>query len=135
MEDNPADAYLVRFCCRDRATPIELEVVTSGEAALHRLRQAASGVSCPRLVLLDLNLPRLSGHDLLFELSRDPGGFPCPVVVFSSSSDEWDIRRSRELGAADYIAKPSDLASLEAVIEDALDRWVLPRREPATLPH
>jgi len=127
VEDSRADAYLVRLLARNRQPTVEVEVVTSGEAALQRLGCSLDGpVSSafpdPDVVLLDLNLPRLSGHDVLATLRKIRPNRGFPVVVFSTSGDAKDEAQARSLGADDYVRKPGGLTDFEEAICGVLDR-------------
>lgn len=128
VEDSRADAYLVRLLARDWQPPVDVEVVTSGEAALRRLGCSDEGPvdvlsPNPDLVLLDLNLPRLSGHDVLATLRKDLPNREFPVVVFSTSSDSRDESQARSLGADDYVTKPGSLTDFEDAICGLLHRY------------
>ncbi len=128
VEDSRADAYLVRLLARNWKPAVEVEVVTSGEAALHRLGCALDGSvdstsPDPDLVLLDLNLPRLSGHDVLATLRKVRPNRNFPVVVFSTSSDLADEAQARSLGADDYVTKPTGLTAFEEAICGLLHRY------------
>lgn len=124
VEDSRADAYLVRLLARDLAPDVTIDVVGTGEAALDAL--APEGEDPPDLVLLDLNLPRFSGHDVLAALLARGSTAGLPIVVFSSSSDEHDRARSMRLGATDYVTKPGDLREFKAVLADLLERFLPP---------
>ena len=96
VEDNPGDIVLTRLAFEKAKMVNRLHVVTDGESALRFLRAEGefAGRRRPDLVLLDLNLPGLSGQDVLEELKADPALKTIPVVVLTSSSDERDVLRS-----------------------------------------
>src|SRR3954454_13310521 len=98
VEDNPGDAQLVRMAFAEALPQARVSVAGDGEAALSRLHDEGP----PDLLLLDLNLPRLSGHEVLEAIKRDAALKPLPVVVLSSSQAETDVTRSYELGAASH---------------------------------
>jgi CheY-like chemotaxis protein len=122
VEDNPGDAQLVRLALTDALPSARLSVAGDGEAALARLREQGEP---PDLVLLDLNLPRLSGHEVLAAVraSEDANVRRLPVVVLSSSRAESDVARSYELGASSYVAKPADVDTLFTVMETLTRYW------------
>jgi CheY-like chemotaxis protein len=120
VEDNAGDAQLMRIAFGDVLPDARLSVITDGETALNTLVEGGP----PDLVLLDLNLPRLSGHELLAALrgAADPALRRVPVVVLSSSQAASDVRRSYELGAS-HVAKPQDMDGLLAVAEAIARYW------------
>ncbi len=122
VEDNPGDAQLVRMALTEALPSARLSVAADGEAALARLRDEGGP---PDLMLLDLNLPRLSGHEVLAAVreDEDPAVRRLPVVVLSSSDAEADVRRSYELGASSHVAKPADVDQLFALIETLTRYW------------
>jgi CheY-like chemotaxis protein len=127
IEDNPADVRLVSeaFARFDR----EVGVVGDGRRGLELLR-SAEGRDRPRIVLLDLGIPGLSGHDLLSALTGDPDLDHPPVVVLSNSRADEDVRAAYAAHANAYVAKPTDLEGFEAAIE-AIDRfWIRSARTP-----
>jgi two-component system, chemotaxis family, response regulator Rcp1 len=120
VEDNAGDAQLMRIAFAEALAEARLSVIADGETALDTL--LAGGP--PDLVLLDLNLPRLSGHEVLAGLrdAADPALRRVPVVVLSSSAAVHDVQRSYELGAS-HIAKPADMDGLLAVAEAIARYW------------
>ncbi len=121
VEDNAGDAELMRIALSQARPDVELRIAEDGEDALALL---LAGVA-PDLVLLDLNLPRLSGHELLAALraARVPHVRRLPVVVFTTSGDPDDVRRSYELFASSHIVKPHELDELFAVAESIANYW------------
>lgn len=113
VEDNPADAMLMKRILRDGAVPHHLTVVPDGVEAMRYLRREApySSAKTPHLVLLDLNLPRKSGIEVLADIKADPVLKIIPVIVLTSSGSAEDIAKSYALGANSYLRKA---ASLEA---------------------
>jgi CheY-like chemotaxis protein len=119
VEDNPGDAQLVRMAFAEALPDARVSVAADGEAALARL----SDEGLPDLLLLDLNLPRLSGHEVLEAIKADAALRRLPVVVLSSSEAEADVTRSYELGASSHIAKPGDVDALFALVETLARYW------------
>jgi CheY-like chemotaxis protein len=120
VEDNAGDAQLMRIAFGEVLPEARLSVIADGETALNTLRDGGP----PDLILLDLNLPRLSGHELLAALRAgdDEALRRVPVVVLSSSQAAADVRRSYELGAS-HVAKPQDMDGLLAIAEAIARYW------------
>jgi two-component system, chemotaxis family, response regulator Rcp1 len=121
VEDNAGDAELMRMALAEARPDCRLRVVGDGEEALALL----SGGAVPDLLVLDVNLPRLSGHEVLADLraSRDARLRRLPVVVLSSSGSPEDVQRSYDLFASSHIVKPPDLDSLFEVTEALARYW------------
>ena len=134
IDDNPGDARLIQESLRDAATPNRLSVVEDGMQALAFLRRAPAGhyAAAPRpgLILLDLNLPKKNGREVLAEIKQDPHLRRIPVVVLSSSQDEHDIAYCYDLHANAYIVKPVDVNQFFQVIRSLVEFWF----EAASLP-
>lgn len=110
IEDNPADSYLSRMALeRTAAIPLQIVGTETGKQALELLRHHCSRYKRPNVVLLDLSLPDMSGHEVLAAVRADPLLKEVPVVILTGSDDEEDKRRARELGANDYWLKPSGM--------------------------
>lgn len=126
VEDNPGDLRLLREAFRDAKVPHQLHVATDGQEALDFLhkRDHHADAPQPHLILLDLNLPKMSGHEVLENLKRDAVLHNIPVIVLSSSADGRDIGRAYELHANCYIQKPSDLASFVQIMRLIEDFWM-----------
>jgi chemotaxis family two-component system response regulator Rcp1 len=117
VEDNKADARLVRALVEETGLPTEITLVADGEKAIQVIESAANGEGpAPDLVLLDINLPKKNGHEVLASI-RD---FECLANTFiamcSGSSSCEDIRRCRNNGANAYLLKPMGLEEMEEVI-------------------
>lgn len=125
VEDNLADIVLFREALRSLSLSVELSVATNGEDALrmlHRESPAASG-SPVELILLDLNLPRKSGFEVLAALQHDPERQFIPVVVFSSTAHPNEVNRCYELGANAYMVKPLTLEAYVRKIQATVLFW------------
>ena len=118
VEDDPGDILMTREAFQQHKIQNKLHVVTDGEQALQFLRQTGEYKNAPRpgLVLLDLNLPRRSGHEVLAELKEDPELRVIPVVILTTSQAEEDILRSYSLHANAYVSKPVDFERFMDVI-------------------
>jgi CheY-like chemotaxis protein len=110
VEDDDGDALIIREAFEYYKIRNRLHVVTDGEAALRFLRRLEPNQEAPRpgLILLDVNLPRLSGLEVLSQLKADPDLLVLPVVMLTSSRAEEDILRSYALHANAYVSKPVD---------------------------
>ena len=109
-EDNPGDVFLIREALREHAVDCELAVASDGaEAREYFTRIERQGAPVPDLVLLDLNLPKISGLELLRRIKNIPRCEATPVVVISSSDSPHDRLESQKLGAHSYIRKASVL--------------------------
>ncbi|MEO8553820.1 MAG: response regulator [Kofleriaceae bacterium] len=122
VEDNPADVRLTQEALREGKVKNNLSVARDGEEALAFLRR--EGAPRPDLILLDLNLPRRDGREVLKEIKADPDLRRIPVVVLTTSSAEVDILKSYELHANCYITKPVDLEQFITVVKSIDDFWL-----------
>jgi two-component system, chemotaxis family, response regulator Rcp1 len=126
VEDSPGDVRLTREALRDAKIKNNLHVVEDGVEAMAFLRREGkyAGVPRPDLILLDLNLPRKSGREVLTEVKSDPVLRTIPVVVLTTSADEQDIVRSYQHHANCYITKPVDLEQFLTVVSSIEDFWL-----------
>lgn len=133
VEDNPGDVRLTREALKEGKVLNHLHVVEDGEDAVRFLRREGEfdGAVRPDLVLLDLNLPRKSGHEVLEEIKSDTDLRRIPVVVLTSSEAETDIARSYDRYANAYITKPVDLDQFISVVRSVEDFWLEVVRLPA----
>src|ERR1700722_10243589 len=116
-EDNPADLYLIEEALRRHEFAYRLSTADNGEEMLNmiaRLEQEPLE-SCPDLFLIDLNLPRRSGDEILGQLRHSSSCAQVPVIVITSSDSPQDRARARELGASFYFRKPADLERFMAI--------------------
>ena len=134
VEDNPADARLTREVFEGGRLSTHLNVVADGEQALAFLRREGIYEAAPRpkLVLLDLNLPRKDGREVLEELKSDRVLCRIPVIVLTTSAAESDILRSYELQANCFITKPLDLDEYFTVVRAIEDFWLSTARLPCS---
>jgi len=118
VEDDPGDILMTREAFQHHKIQNKLHVVTDGEQALQFLHQTGEYTGAPRpgLILLDLNLPRRSGHEVLAELKEDPQLRVIPVVILTTSQAEEDILRSYSLHDNAYVSKPVDFERFMDVI-------------------
>jgi CheY-like chemotaxis protein len=127
VEDNPGDVRLTIEALRDAKIRNRLHVVEDGERALAFLHRQAGYGDAPRpdLILLDLNLPRKDGREVLAEIKQDPDLKRIPVVILTSSAAEQDILQAYNLHANCYITKPVDLDQFLRVVRSIEDVWLL----------
>ena len=134
VEDDPGDVMMTREAFQDYKLQNQLHVVSDGAEAMAFLRQEGEYAGRPRpdLVLLDLNLPRMDGRQVLEAIKSDPELASIPVVVLTTSENEDDVLRSYSLHANAYVTKPVDFARFIEVIRQIDDFFVtvvrLPRR-------
>jgi len=114
VEDEPADVALLQLAFERCAQWPSVDIVNNGEQALSWLRRCQD----PEWVLLDLNLPRMGGKEVLRELRKVPRLERLPVVVFSSSVNVQDVTECYELGANCYVEKPYELSKLVALLDN-----------------
>lgn len=126
VEDNPGDIRLTKEALKDAKVRNEITVVGDGEEALLFLHKQGkyAEVKHPDMILLDLNLPRKSGLEVLKELKEDEGLKRIPVVVITSSSAERDIVRSYNLHANCFVTKPVDLDQFLEVVRSIENFWL-----------
>ncbi|MGA2766610.1 MAG: response regulator [Spirochaetia bacterium] len=132
VEDNPADVRLTKEALTEGKIRNELDVVDNGEMALGYLRRKGNYASAqrPDLILLDLNLPRKNGHEVLAEIKEDSQLKRIPVVILTTSSAEKDILSTYNLHANCYITKPVDLNQFMEVVKTIEDFWLTIVRLP-----
>jgi CheY-like chemotaxis protein len=130
VEDNPADVRMIREALEVSRLPHELHVVGDGERALDFVARKGEYAQAPQpdLVLLDLNIPKVHGHDVIAKLRAEPSVGRLPIVVLTGSRQEKDIDRSFALHADEHIIKPTRLYEYVGELAFALG---LVRRKPA----
>jgi chemotaxis family two-component system response regulator Rcp1 len=126
VEDSPGDVRLTREALRDAKVQNTLHVASDGIEAISYLWRQGIHADAPRpdLILLDLNLPRKSGREVLEEIKLDPSLKSIPVVILTTSSAEEDILRSYQLHANCYITKPVDLDQFMKVVKTIDNFWL-----------
>ena len=125
VEDSHGDVVLVKEALKQTAVTVSLTVVADGDAALAYLRKEAPYTQAltPDLMLLDLNMPQKNGREVLSALRRDPALQALPVVIFTSSGTEQDVRDSYALCANLYLQKPLELADYLEKIRALVEFW------------
>ncbi len=135
VEDNPADVELSLHALRQDKLANKIHVARDGEEALDFLfcrgPHSDRTFSCPpRLILLDLKLPKVDGIDVLREVKSDPRTRAIPVVVMTSSKEERDIVQSYQLGVNSYIQKPMDFDQFRQTVKQLGLYWLLVSQPP-----
>ncbi|WP_184263827.1 response regulator [Novispirillum itersonii] len=125
VEDNPGDARLAAEAFKEGTIPTHLHVASDGIEAMAFLRRQGRHESAPRpdLILLDLNLPRKDGREVLAEIKEDPALRRIPVIVLTTSQAESDVSRAYDLHANCYIVKPVDFDRFIDVVKGIEDFW------------
>lgn len=134
VEDNPSDAELAIHSLKKHNLANRLEWVKDGEAALdylfHRGAYANVPNSLPRIVLLDLRLPKVDGLEVLKQIRANPETRELPVVVLTSSKEERDVAEAYSLGANSFVAKPVNFDEFSRVVAELGMYWLLVNRVP-----
>ena len=129
VEDNPNDVKLTLHAFKTANLANSVHIARDGVEALDFLFGGATNVGQgqerPKLILLDLKLPRLDGHEVLKRIKKDPRTSAIPVVVLTSSSEERDVMRTYEVGANSYIIKPVDFEQFTEAVRDIGKYWLV----------
>ena len=126
VEDEPGDARLIEEAFAAASFKCRLDRVSDGVEAMERLRGILGGAMSdrlPDLVLLDINMPRMNGHEVLAEMKSDLILREIPVVVLSTSTAQRDITMAYNAGAAGFVTKPLDISTLFEVIQGIENYW------------
>ena len=130
VEDNPVDILLMQRALRNEAfANTSLQIVRDGDAAIFYLNGEGEysdreRYPLPRIILLDLKLPRRSGHEVLVWLKQQPELKRLPVVMLTSSSQTIDVKRAYDLGVNSYLVKPVGFASLVEMMQSFSQYWL-----------
>ena len=137
VEDSPGDVRLTQEAFRDANSSIHLSVASDGVEAMAFLRHTGIHANSPRpdLILLDLNLPKMDGREVLTQIKADDSLKMIPTVILTTSDSEVDILRSYQLQANCYLSKPVQLDAFENLVRSINDFWLtkakLPQRNRA----
>ena len=126
VEDSPGDVRLTQEAFRDANMSIKLHVATDGIEAMAFLNRKAPHASAPRpdLILLDLNLPKMDGREVLALIKEDEDLKTIPTVILTTSEAEADIVKSYQLQANCYLSKPVQLDEFEGLVRSINDFWL-----------
>jgi len=132
VEDDPADVRLTREALKNKKVLTTMDTVPDGVEAMAYLRKEDpfADKQRPDLILLDLNMPRMDGREVLTELQKDPKLRKIPVIVLTTSEGEEDILAAYEMNANCYITKPVDWKQFIGVVELIEDFWLTVVRLP-----
>jgi CheY-like chemotaxis protein len=132
VEDNPGDVRLTQEAFRDANVSVLLHVVSDGIEALAFLRREPPYSEAPRpdLILLDLNLPKMDGREVLALVKADQEFNTIPIVILTTSDAEADILRSYQLQANVYLSKPVQLDAFESLVRSINDFWLTKAKLP-----
>lgn len=132
VEDSPGDVRLTFEAFRDANTLVNLHVASDGADAIAFLRRKGPYIDAPRpdLILLDLNLPKMDGREVLAHIKEDDGLRTIPTVILTTSEAEADIVKSYELRANCYLTKPVHLDEFENLVKSINDFWLTKAKLP-----
>jgi CheY-like chemotaxis protein len=133
VEDSPGDAWLTREAFREANASIRLHVACDGAEAMEFLQREGAFSDSPRpdFIVLDLNLPKMDGREVLAEIKGDDSLKTIPTVILTTSDAEADVLRSYELQANCYLTKPVQLDEFEKVVKSINEFWLLTATLPA----
>ena len=133
VEDSPGDVRLTQEALRDANRAIHLHVAVDGIEAMAFLRREGQHARAPRpdLILLDLNLPKMDGREVLAQIKADGGLKTIPTIILTTSEAEADITKSYQLQANCFLSKPVQLEAFESLVKSVNDFWLT----KAKLPH
>ena len=125
VEDNHADILLTREAFKEGTIPHEMNAVNDGVEAISYLKRAGkyADAARPDIILLDINLPKKNGFEVLAEIKQDPDLKHIPAIILSTSSSKHDIRKAYEMHANCYLIKPIELEDFLRVIRSLEDFW------------
>jgi two-component system, chemotaxis family, response regulator Rcp1 len=136
VEDNPGDVRLTQEAFLDANQSVHLQIASDGVEAMAILRREGSHKNDPRpdLVLLDLNLPKMDGREVLALIKKDAGLKMIPTVILTTSVAETDIAQSYELQVNCYVSKPAQWDAFASLMKNIIDFWLskvkLPQKRP-----
>ncbi|MBV8896194.1 MAG: response regulator [Acidobacteriaceae bacterium] len=131
IEDNPGDVRLLEEAFGELRADVKIQVARDGAEGIGLVAGSTQNKDgSPDLILLDLNLPKVSGHDVLVKIKSDPRTRHIPVIILTSSRAESDVKRAYQSHANAYLRKPSTLEGLLNTARDVKNFWM----ETATLP-
>jgi two-component system, chemotaxis family, response regulator Rcp1 len=126
VEDSPGDVRLTKEAFREVDPSIQLHVANDGVEALAFLKREGTHTNAPRpdFILLDLNMPKMDGREVLIQIRADPSLRTLPTFILTTSKEERDITKSYELLANCYLCKPVELAAFEKLVRSINDFWL-----------
>jgi two-component system, chemotaxis family, response regulator Rcp1 len=132
VEDSPGDVRLTQEAFRSANPSIHLHVASDGAEAMAFLRHQGAHSSAPRpdLILLDLNLPKMDGREVLAHIKKDESLKTIPTIILTTSDAEVDIAKSYQLQANCYLNKPVQLDQFENLVKSINDFWLIEAKLP-----
>jgi chemotaxis family two-component system response regulator Rcp1 len=132
VEDSPGDVRLTQEAFREAKVSVRLDVTTDGAEAMAYLRRQGVHANAlrPDLILLDLNLPKIDGREVLSLIKEDDGLRTIPTVILTTSDAEADILKSYQLRANCYLTKPVQLDAFQSLVESINDFWLTKAKLP-----
>jgi chemotaxis family two-component system response regulator Rcp1 len=132
VEDSPGDVRLTREAFHDADASIHVHVAADGVEAMAFLRHEGAHVHVPRpdLILLDLNLPKMDGREVLAQIKKDDSLKMIPTLILTTSDAEGDIAKSYRLQANCYLSKPVQLEAFESLVKSINDFWLTKAKLP-----
>ncbi len=135
VEDSLADARLILEVFKEENIAVDVDIVRDGELAMSYLQRTGTyvNVARPDLILLDLNMPKKDGREVLAEVKSDPQISAIPVVILTTSQSDEDVLKSYRLHASCYVIKPIDLEQFTQIIKSLDGFWLSSVRYPPKL--
>lgn len=134
VEDDPAEIAMAEQACALCQPPVKLVVVRDSEQALEWVSQKMEDrQSLPKLILVDLKLPKLIGLAVLRKLRLDKRSWDLPIVVFSAVYEHSDVVLSYQVGANSFVGKPGNLAEYQHLLQELVSYWFQPRQQQLAL--
>ncbi|MBL7647157.1 MAG: response regulator [Candidatus Hydrogenedentes bacterium] len=131
VEDNDDDVFVILKAISQSGVTVETEVAEHGEALLAALRERDEAhQTLPNIILLDINMPRLDGYEVIRALKADPRLCHIPVLFLTTTSRKEDVQRAFESGASSFFSKPADFEDLVRLMEHILIYWKRVTRLP-----
>jgi CheY-like chemotaxis protein len=132
VEDSPGDVRLTQEAFHDANMSIRLHVASDGVEAMAFLKKEGAHVHAPRpdLILLDLNLPKMDGREVLAHIKKDESLKTIPIVILTTSGAEADIVKSYQLQANCYLSKPVQLDAFQSLVKSINDFWLIKVKLP-----
>ena len=134
VEDSPGDVRLTREAFRDASVAVVLHVACDGLEALAFLHRTGEQADAPRpdLILLDLNLPKVDGREVLAQIKHDESLRTIPTIILTTSESEADIVKSYQLQANCYLTKPVQLDAFDSLVKSINEFWLIRARLPVS---
>ena len=137
VEDSPGDVRLTREAFRDADPQIDLRIAVDGVEAMAYLRQEGVHIDAPRpdFILLDLNLPRMDGREVLSLIKNDESLKTIPTIILTTSNSEADIMKSYQLQANCYLRKPAHWDAFDGLVRSINAFWLTRAKLPQQIPN